>query len=83
MSKNAEKSYGRLRFAANLRTARLAVGLSQEDLADKAGFHRSYVSQVERAVTNITVDNACKLADLLGVDLAVLFSAEGLTKKPE
>ncbi|WER49968.1 helix-turn-helix transcriptional regulator [Cupriavidus sp. WKF15] len=83
MSKSAEKSYGRLRVAANLRAARLAAGLSQEDLAIKAGFHRSYVSQVERGITNITIDNACRLADFLGVDLAMLFSAEGLTKPPK
>lgn len=83
MTKSAEKSYGRMRFAANLRSARLAAGLSQEDLAEKAGFHRSYVSQVERGITNITVDNACRLADFLGVDLAVLFSALDAENKAE
>ncbi|SPA03861.1 Transcriptional regulator, XRE family (fragment) [Cupriavidus taiwanensis] len=74
MSKSAEKSYGRVRFAANLRAARVAAGLSQEDLATKAGFHRTYVSQVERGMTNVTIDNACRLADYLGIDIAKLFS---------
>jgi transcriptional regulator with XRE-family HTH domain len=36
------------RFAVNLRKARIAAGLSQEELAAKAGLHRTYVGSVER-----------------------------------
>ncbi|WP_439684435.1 helix-turn-helix domain-containing protein [Cupriavidus oxalaticus] len=83
MSKSAEKkSYGRVRFAANLRAARLAAGLSQEDLAVRAGFHRTYVSQVERGLTNVTIDNACRLAEFLGIDVAMLFSEPSATTDP-
>lgn len=73
MSKSAEKTYARLRVASNLRKVRVAAGLSQEDLAVKAGFHRTYVSQIERAVNNATIDNICKLAEFLGIDVHELF----------
>jgi len=36
-------------FAENLRKARLAKGLSQEELAELANLHRTYVGSVERA----------------------------------
>ncbi|MGY2491262.1 helix-turn-helix domain-containing protein [Cupriavidus sp. CP313] len=77
MSKSAEKSYARLRVASNLRKVREAAGLSQEDLAVKAGFHRTYVSQIERAVNNATIDNICKLAEFLGIDVHELFVDPG------
>lgn len=47
----------RLIFAANLRRARKEVGVSQEELADMAGLHRTYVGSVERGERNISIDN--------------------------
>lgn len=64
----------RIRFAANLREQRQKLGLSQEALADLAGLHRTYVSQVERTVTNVSIDNVEKLARALGVDVQALFA---------
>jgi len=58
----------RERLAQNLREARVAKGTSQERLAEMAGFHRTYVSHVERAVTNVSLDNLERLAAALGVD---------------
>ena len=49
------------------------MGLSQEMLAELAGFHRTYVSQVERRVANTTADNVQRLADVLAVPVARLF----------
>lgn len=43
------------RVGANLRRAREELGISQEELADRAGRHRTYVSGVERGVRNPTV----------------------------
>jgi transcriptional regulator with XRE-family HTH domain len=63
-------------FAANLRAERLARGLSQEHLADLAGVHRTFVGAVERAETNISIDNIERLARALVIDAADLLRAE-------
>jgi transcriptional regulator with XRE-family HTH domain len=42
--------------------------LSQEKLGEMASFHRTYVSQVERRITNISIDRLEALARLLGVE---------------
>jgi transcriptional regulator with XRE-family HTH domain len=62
----------RQRFAANLKQQRLAKGLSQEDLADLCGLHRTYVGSVERGERNISIDNMERLADSLEVPLEKL-----------
>ena len=59
-------------FAENLRKARLAKGLSQEELAELANLHRTYVGSVERAERNVSIDNMEKLATAVGVSLPVL-----------
>jgi transcriptional regulator with XRE-family HTH domain len=62
----------RQRFAANLKEQRLAKGLSQEDLADLCGLHRTYVGSVERGERNISIDNMERLALSLDVPLEKL-----------
>ena len=64
----------RERLAGNLKKLRIKRKVSQEGLADLAGFHRTYVSQVERMVTNISLDNICLLAIALGCDPAELLA---------
>lgn len=59
-------------LARNLRDLRGERGLSQEELADLAGLHRTFVGAVERCERNISVDNIGKLADALGVPASVL-----------
>ena len=59
-------------FADNLRKARHAKKLSQEDLAELANLHRTYVGSVERAERNVSIDNMERLAVALGVPLPVL-----------
>ena len=59
-------------FAENLRKARLAKGLSQEDFAELANLHRTYVGSVERAERNVSIDNMEKLATAVGVSLPAL-----------
>ncbi len=61
-------------MAANLRRLRAQRGLSQEALADKAGIHRTYVGSVERAERNVSIDNICRLAWALGVDVRELLA---------
>lgn len=60
----------------NLRRHRLAVGLSQEALADAAGLDRTYVSGVERGVRNPTVKVLHHLANVLGIRIADLVAQD-------
>jgi transcriptional regulator with XRE-family HTH domain len=59
-------------FAQRLRQLRKSKGLSQEELADQAGLHRTYVGSVERSERNVSIDNMERLAKALEVDLAEL-----------
>lgn len=73
-SKSSPRSLpkARARAAANIRRLRTDQGLSQEQLAEAAEFHRTYVSQLERCVTNISIDGLERLAQALGVDIVEL-----------
>lgn len=54
-------------LAHNLKRLRGATGLSQEELADRAGLHRTYISSVERGQRNVTLVNIFALANALRV----------------
>ena len=57
----------RARLGQNVRRLREAKGWSQEDYADRAGIHRTYVSDIERGRRNPTIAVVEKLAAPLGV----------------
>ena len=59
-------------FAVNLRKRRTALGLTQEELAEAAGVHRTYVGMLERAEKNVTIYNIERIAIALGVEPASL-----------
>ena len=59
-------------FGANVRKARLALAVSQEELADRADLHRTYIGQVERGETNISLANIVRLARALQVEVSKL-----------
>lgn len=59
-------------FAENLRQARLAKGWSQMVLAEAAGLHFTYVSSVEGAKRNVSIDAMERLAKAVGVPLSDL-----------
>lgn len=61
------------KFGATVREERLKQGLSQEDLATKAGVHRTYIGMIERAEKNITLENIDKIAKALNLSIAKLF----------
>ncbi|MGH9402368.1 MAG: helix-turn-helix domain-containing protein [Terriglobia bacterium] len=47
-------------------------GISQEELAERCGVHRTYMGRIERGETNITLTNIHKLARGLGASPASL-----------
>lgn len=59
-------------LAKKVRAERKKLGLSQEDFADKAGFHRTYIGMIERAERNITLANIEKLAKALRIPISTL-----------
>jgi transcriptional regulator with XRE-family HTH domain len=63
----------RLAFGERVRALRLTAGMSQEDLGEKAGLHRTYVGSVERGERNIGLENIHALARALGVEIRRLF----------
>ena len=63
-------------FSRNLRRARRLREMSQEQLALEAGLTRAYLSGVELAKRNISIDNLGLLADAVGVPLRDLVDPE-------
>lgn len=61
-----------LQFGTNARRARLAAGLTQEQLAAKAGLDRTYISLVERGKRNPSLLNLLRLARAASIDPALL-----------
>ena len=64
-------------FATNLRRLRHASGLSQEELAHRAGLNRNYVGLLERAANSPTLDTIERLAAELAVDPVRFFEKSG------
>lgn len=59
----------RIAFGRNLEHARLEAGLSQQDVERMGGVSQPFLSNVERGLTSINLDNAARLADIVGVPL--------------
>ena len=59
-------------FGRAVRARRERIGLSQEALADEANVHRTYVSMLERGVSNPTLSVIFDLAEALGTTMASL-----------
>jgi transcriptional regulator with XRE-family HTH domain len=69
MAKKRPQGGGLQRIIAdNVRRLRKAKGLSQEELADVSGYHRTYVGGIERGEENITIAVLEALGGALGVD---------------
>lgn len=62
-----------IKFGNKVREERLKKGISQEQLADLAGVHRTYIGMVERAEKNITLENIEKISTALGLAIKELF----------
>ncbi|MEN3190478.1 MAG: helix-turn-helix transcriptional regulator [Atribacterota bacterium] len=62
-----------IKFGNMVRKERLKRNLSQEDLAARAGVHRTYIGMIERAEKNITLNNIEKIASALKIKIYELF----------
>jgi len=62
-----------IKFGNKVREERLKRNLSQEELAARAGVHRTYIGMIERAEKNITLENIEKIASALNLKLSDLF----------
>ena len=56
-----------------IKTERCVLGLSQEELAERAGLHRTYVSDLERGARNPSIASIEKLAQALQLSVSTLF----------
>jgi len=62
-----------LQFGEKVKEERLRLGLSQEELASRAGVHRTYIGMIERAEKNITLENIEKIAKALNSKISEIF----------
>lgn len=59
-----------------IKLLRNQMGISQEELADRAEIDRTYITSVECGKRNISIVNIDKIAKALGVTLSKLFDFE-------
>ena len=57
-----------------MRAERAKRDLSQEELADLVGLHRTYIGSLERAERNVSIDNVDLIAKVLGIDVSELLA---------
>lgn len=62
-------------LGAEIRTLRVALGLSQERLADLAGLHRNFIGLIERGQRNPTYLTLLAISSKLEVPLSKLILA--------
>ena len=62
-----------IKFGKKVREERIKQDLSQEELALKAGVHRTYIGMIERAEKNITLENIEKITKALKINLGTIF----------
>ncbi|WP_081887508.1 MULTISPECIES: helix-turn-helix transcriptional regulator [unclassified Verrucomicrobium] len=70
-----------VRFGWVLRSCRQELGLSQEELAEMAGLHATYIGLVERGKRNPSIDAASQLASALNRPLSALIASAESTKR--
>jgi transcriptional regulator with XRE-family HTH domain len=73
-------------YGPAVRRHRDLLRLSQEELADRAGIDRTYISGVERGVRNPTLEVMQRISNALGADLDVVFATAreiGSKKEPD
>lgn len=62
----------RIIFGKHMKKLRLEQDLTQEELADRAGMHFTYIGQIERGLRNPSLVNLYKIAKALKVKAGTL-----------
>jgi CheY-like chemotaxis protein len=70
-------------FGTAVRKWRGRLGVSQEELAGRAGLHRTYICDIERGARNVSLESIEKLARALEISMATLFAYEPSSSQPE
>jgi transcriptional regulator with XRE-family HTH domain len=73
MGKKRTKPDIREKFGFAVKVRREELELTQEDLAEKARIHRTYLSDVERGTRNLSLINIERLAAALSLSISELF----------
>lgn len=60
-------------FGTQIKLQRKLLNLTQEDLSNKTGLHRTYIGMIERGEKNITLKNIEKIASELNIKISTLF----------
>lgn len=68
MHGNIQKAFGQA-----IRKLRMEQGISQEKFADLCNLHRTYISDIERGVRNISLENIDKMAIALNIKISDIF----------
>lgn len=63
-------------LADNIRKTRKAKGMSQGELAEMFNVHQTYISQVERGTSNLTIAKLEQIADVLDCSIDGLLGRE-------
>lgn len=62
-----------IRYGQAVRKIRLEQGISQEELADRCGLHRTYISDIELGKRNLSLENIERIAISLNRSLSEFF----------
>lgn len=66
-----------LKFGRRIRRLRTARGLTQEQLAELTGFHRTYIGMIERGERNLSLTNIATFAETLELSISELLNFGG------
>lgn len=72
-AKRAAAAQVKVALGKKIRARRQKLGITQEELADRAGVHPTYLSAIERGERNPALENLYAIATALDVTLAELF----------
>ncbi len=74
MDKNLREEMWLVALGETISERRQYIAMTQQQLADLSGVHRTYISDVERGVRNVTVTTLYRLSTALEITTAKIFS---------